>query len=84
MRKYLGVDTNRIKMSDLVQCLARVDDNILELFHIDTKLLWGSGYVFNQIHNIMGNIPPEKVVAMSDAAYENNLKNFESNDEHFE
>jgi uroporphyrinogen decarboxylase len=29
----------------------------------------GSGYVFNQVHNIMGNVPPENIVAMLDAAY---------------
>jgi uroporphyrinogen-III decarboxylase len=30
----------------------------------------GGGYVFNQIHNIQANIPPENIVAMFDAAYE--------------
>lgn len=30
-----------------------------------------SGFVFNQVHNIMGNVPPENIVAMMDAAYEN-------------
>ena len=29
----------------------------------------GGGYVFNQIHNIMANIPPANVVAMFDAAH---------------
>jgi len=29
-----------------------------------------SGFVFNQVHNIMGNVPPENIVAMLDAAYE--------------
>jgi len=28
------------------------------------------GYVFNQVHNIMGNVPPENIVAMLDTAYE--------------
>jgi uroporphyrinogen decarboxylase len=32
----------------------------------------GGGYVFNQIHNIQLNIPPENIVAMLDAAYEYN------------
>jgi uroporphyrinogen decarboxylase len=27
------------------------------------------GFVFNQVHNIMGNVPPENIVAMFDAAY---------------
>ena len=30
----------------------------------------GGGFVFNQIHNIQVNVPPENVVAMLDAAYE--------------
>jgi uroporphyrinogen decarboxylase len=30
----------------------------------------GGGFVFNQVHNIMGDVPPENVVAMLDTAYE--------------
>ena len=30
----------------------------------------GGGYVFNQVHNIQSNVPPENVLAMFDAAYE--------------
>ena len=30
----------------------------------------GGGYIFNQIHNIQANVPPENVIAMFDAAYE--------------
>lgn len=30
----------------------------------------GKGFVFNQIHNIQANVPPENVVAMLEAAYE--------------
>ena len=30
----------------------------------------GGGYVFNNVHNIQGGVPPENVVAMFDAAYE--------------
>jgi len=30
----------------------------------------GGGYVFTQIHNIQGNVPPENILAMFDAAYE--------------
>ena len=29
----------------------------------------GSGFVFNQVHNIMGDVPPENIVAMLDEAY---------------
>jgi uroporphyrinogen decarboxylase len=30
----------------------------------------GGGYVFNSIHNIQGDVPPENIVALFDAAYE--------------
>lgn len=30
----------------------------------------GGGYVFNQIHNIQSNVPPENILAMFDTAYE--------------
>ena len=30
----------------------------------------GGGYVFNNVHNIQADVPPENVVAMFDAAYE--------------
>lgn len=30
----------------------------------------GGGYVFNNVHNIQGGVPPENIVAMFDAAYE--------------
>jgi hypothetical protein len=30
----------------------------------------GGGFVFNQIHNVLGDIPPENVLAMIEAAHE--------------
>jgi uroporphyrinogen decarboxylase len=30
----------------------------------------GGSYVFNQVHNIQANVPPENIIAMFDAAYE--------------
>ena len=30
----------------------------------------GGGFVFNQVHNIMGDIPPENIIAMLDMEYE--------------
>ena len=30
----------------------------------------GGGFVFNQVHNILGNVPPENIIAMLDTAYE--------------
>ncbi|MBI4604952.1 MAG: methyltransferase [Planctomycetes bacterium] len=29
----------------------------------------GGGYVFNQVHNVMANVPPRNAIAMLDAAY---------------
>ena len=34
----------------------------------------GGGYVFNQVHNIMGDVPPENIVAMFDTAYAENFE----------
>jgi uroporphyrinogen decarboxylase len=33
-------------------------------------LMPGGGYVFNNVHNIQGEVPPENVVALYDTAYE--------------
>jgi uroporphyrinogen decarboxylase len=33
-------------------------------------LMPGGGYVFNNVHNIQGEVPPENVLAMFDTAYE--------------
>ncbi|MDZ7838084.1 MAG: hypothetical protein U5N58_09095 [Actinomycetota bacterium] len=30
----------------------------------------GGGAVFNQIHNILADVPPENVIAMLEAAYD--------------
>lgn len=30
----------------------------------------GGGYVFNQVHNIQANVPPQNILAMFDAAYD--------------
>ena len=30
----------------------------------------GGGYIFNNVHNIQADVPPENVVAMFDAALE--------------
>ena len=45
-----------------------VRENVKELMGVFKP---GGGFVFNQVHNIMGNVPPENVVAMFDTAYEN-------------
>ena len=33
----------------------------------------GGGFVFNQVHNIMGNVPPQNIIAMFDEAYKNSF-----------
>lgn len=44
----------------------QVCDNVRHLVRIFKE---NSGFVFNQVHNIMGNVPPENIVAMFDTAY---------------
>ena len=46
---------------------AEVAANVRELAGIFKPC---GGFVFSQVHNIMGNVPPENVVAMLDTAYE--------------
>jgi len=47
-----------------------VAQNVRELVSIFKP---GGSFVFNQVHNILGNVPPENVVAMFDTAYENSF-----------
>lgn len=42
--------------------------NVAELMRVFKP---GGRFVFNQVHNIMGDVPPENIAAMLDAAYEN-------------
>ena len=46
---------------------AEVRSHVRELISIFAP---GGGFVFNQVHNIMGDVPPENVIAMLDTAYE--------------
>ena len=48
-----------------------VADNVRYLM---SELAPNSGFVFNQVHNVMGNVPPENIVAMLDTAYEESFK----------
>jgi len=34
------------------------------------SLMPGGGFVFNQVHSVMADVPPENIVAMLDAAFE--------------
>ncbi len=44
-----------------------VEKNVRELVKIFKP---GGGFVFNQVHNIMGDVKPENIVTMLDTAYE--------------
>jgi uroporphyrinogen decarboxylase len=45
---------------------AEVAENVRKLAGIFRP---GGGFVFNQVHNIMGDVPPQNIVAMLDTAY---------------
>jgi len=49
---------------------AAVRENTRELTSIFKP---GGGFVFNQVHNIMGNVPPQSIAAMFDEAYRNSF-----------
>lgn len=59
-----GADTQHVLPFSSPQ---EVRDHVRELMDIFSP---GGGYVFNQIHNIQTNVPPENIVAMFEAAYE--------------
>jgi uroporphyrinogen decarboxylase len=44
-----------------------VTANVKELMSIFKR---NGGFIFNQVHNIMGDVPPENIIAMLDTAYE--------------
>lgn len=60
-----GCDTQNILNLGSTEDVKRNVKELTEIFKPDT------GFVFNQVHNIMGDIKPENIVAMLDAAYEN-------------
>jgi uroporphyrinogen decarboxylase len=59
-----GCDTQNILGTATPRMVA---DHVRELIRIFKP---GGGFVFNQVHNIMGDVPPENIVAMLDTAYE--------------
>lgn len=44
-----------------------IKEHVKERIEIFSK---GGGFVFNQVHNILADVPPENVIAMLEAAYE--------------
>ena len=59
-----GCDTQKVLNMENPE---QVSAHVRELFRIFKP---GGGFVFNQVHNIMGDIRPENIVAMFDTAYE--------------
>lgn len=62
-----GCDTQNVLGTGTPQAVA---DNVRRLAGVFKP---GGGFVFNQVHNIMGNVPPENIVAMLDTAYEHSF-----------
>jgi uroporphyrinogen decarboxylase len=49
----------------------QVREQVLERLEVFSE---GGGFVFNTIHNILPDVPPQNIVAMFDAVYEFNSK----------
>lgn len=58
-----GCDTQRILSTATPD---EVREHVRQRLRVFTQ--GGSGYIFNQVHNIQPNVPPENVIAMLDAA----------------
>jgi uroporphyrinogen decarboxylase len=56
-----GCDTQRILPLETPEEVARHVKELISVFNPD------GGFVFQQVHNILANVPPENVVAMMDA-----------------
>jgi len=58
---------------------AQIKEHVRQLIQI---LAPGGGFVFQQVHNVLADVPPENIVAMFEAAYEfgayESLKNAQS------
>jgi uroporphyrinogen decarboxylase len=52
----------------------QVRDQVIKRLEVFSE---GGGFVFNTVHNILPDVPPENIVAMFDAIYEFNNKNQE-------
>ncbi len=59
-----GCDTQRVLPNATPE---EIDQHVRERIEIFAP---GGGFVFNQIHNVQANVPPENVVACYDAAWE--------------
>ena len=59
-----GCDTHRILSEGSPQQIREHVRRQIEIFKP------GGGFVFQQVHNILANVPPENVIAMLEAAHE--------------
>jgi uroporphyrinogen decarboxylase len=59
-----GCDSQRVLSTATPEEITRHVRKNVEVFKS------GGGYVFNNVHNIQADVPPENIVAMFDAAYE--------------
>lgn len=64
-----GCDTQTVLWSKTAEEVRKCTKELIDIFKPS------GGFVFNQVHNIMGNVPPENIVAMYDTAYENSFYN---------
>ena len=62
-----GCDTQSVLWSKTPDEVAHHTKEMTDMFKP------GGSFVFTQVHNIMGNVPPENIVAMLDTAYENSF-----------
>jgi len=63
-----GVDSQKTLPFASAECVYREVKKHLKIFNRN------GGYVFNNVHNIQANVPPENIVAMYQAAYECGVK----------
>jgi len=63
-----GCDTQNVLSTGSVDEVKQNVKDLVSVFKPD------GGFVFNQVHNIMGNVPPENIVAMLDTAYEESFE----------
>ncbi len=64
-----GCDTQTVLWSKNADEVRKCTKELIDIFKPS------GGFVFNQVHNIMGNVPPENIVAMYDTAYETSFYN---------
>ncbi len=62
-----GCNTQKTLTTGTVQDIKENVKALTDVFKV------GGGFVFNQVHNIMGDVPPKNIVAMLDTAYENSF-----------